>query len=442
MPDTKFVPEKYTGPKASEVLTKRKAYVHPSVLLYYKKPVCIVEGKGEWLWDDEGKRYLDAIAGIVTVSVGHCHPKVVQAIKRQNRLLMHTTTIYLHPNIGEFAEKLTSRLPKKLNTVYFVNSGSEANTLALEMARAYTKNYDFVALRNAYHGLGMAMGLTAHSTWKQQIPHGAGIHHAINPNTYRGTYLADDKDAAKKYASDIEDLILTATSGAVSGFICEPIQGVGGSVEMPKGYMKAAHEIVRKYGGLCISDEVQTGFGRCGNSYWGFQKDEDGVVPDIVTMAKGIGNGAPLAAVVTTREIAESLAKRVHFNTFGGNPVSCAAGSAVLDIIDEEKLQENSLIVGGYLIERLKELQSKYDIIGDVRGRGLMIGVEMVKDRKTKVPASVETLSIFETMKDLGVLIGKGGLFGNVLRIKPPMCFNKKDADFLVDTLEEAINKL
>ncbi|MEM7393682.1 MAG: aminotransferase class III-fold pyridoxal phosphate-dependent enzyme, partial [Verrucomicrobiota bacterium] len=345
--------------------------------------------------------------------------------------------IYLHPNLAEFAKTLTDRMPDGLDVCYFVNSGSEANDLAVMMSRLHTGNYDIIALRNGYHGgTSSAMGLTAHSTWKYNFPHSFGVHHAVCPDPYRGAWGRDDSDAAANYASDIKSVIQYATPGNVAAFFAESIQGVGGTVVYPDGYLKAAYDIVRDAGGVCIADEVQAGFGRTGSHYWGFETQ--GVTPDIVTMAKGIGNGAPLAAVVTTREIAESMAGRIHFNTFGGNPVSCAMGKAVLETIDNENLQQNCVDVGGHLKDRLIQLQEKHSIIGDVRGHGLMLGVELVKDRTTKEPATEACAHVFERAKELGLLIGKGGLFGSVLRIKPPMCMTGADADFMADVLDVA----
>src|SRR5271170_2473044 len=349
LPPCNHQPKKYTGPSAAEVLALRRQFMNPGIFLYYKNPIMLVEGSMQYVWDETGKRYLDGLAGIVTISVGHCHPQVVAAANKQNETMQHSTTIYLQPNVTLFAEKLASKMPGELKACYFVNSGSEANDLALLMARAYTANYDMIALRNAYHGGNSSgMGLTAHSNWKYNVPHSFGVHHAIAPYPYRGVYGYDDADAGRKYADDVKSLIDYATPGKVAGFIAESIQGVGGFVEFPQGYLKHAYEHVRAAGGVCIADEVQTGFGRTGSHYWGFETQ--GVIPDIVTMAKGIGNGAPLAAVVTTPKIAAVMAQKVHFNTFGGNPVVSAIGKAVLEVIDNEKLQANSLNLGNYIL--------------------------------------------------------------------------------------------
>ena len=441
LPPFDHQPGKYGGPSADEVLRLRKEFLNPGIFLYYKKPLMIVEGKMQYVWDDNGRRYLDALGGIVTVSVGHCHPTVVEAALRQNETLQHSTTIYLHPNIGEYAQKLASKMPGELKVCYFVNSGSEANDLALLMARAYTGNYDVIALRNGYHGGGMStMGLTAHRTWKYNVPHSFGVHHAVAADPYRGPWGRDDADAGENYAADIKELIDYATPGQVAAFIAESIQGVGGCVVFPDNYLKHAYEHVRAAGGVCIADEVQSGFGRTGTHYWGFQTQ--GVIPDIVTMAKGIGNGAPLGAVVTTQKIATTLAARTHFNTFGGNPVVSAQGIAVLDVIDREKLQENALKIGGRISTGLNRLMQQHNIIGDVRGKGLMLGIELVKDRTTKEPAREQCAQVLERAKEMGLLLGKGGLFGQTIRFSPPMCITEQDADFLLEVLDVAFREL
>jgi alanine-glyoxylate transaminase / (R)-3-amino-2-methylpropionate-pyruvate transaminase len=441
LPDFDYQPKPYAGPSAGEVLRLRKQFLNPGIFLYYKNPIMLVEGKMQYVWDERGKRYLDALGGIVTVSVGHCHPHVIDVARRQNETLQHSTTIYLHPNIAQYAQALATKMPGDLNVCYFVNSGSEANDLALLIARAYTGNYDVIALRNAYHGGNAAtMGLTAHRTWKFNMPHSFGVHHAIVPDPYRGLWGRDEDDAGKNYADDVKNLLDFATSGQVAAFIAESIQGVGGCVVFPDGYLKHAYEHVRAAGGLCIADEVQTGFGRTGTHYWGFETQ--GVIPDIVTMAKGIGNGCPLGAVVTTPKIAATLTQRIHFNTFGGNPVACAQGMAVLEVIEREKLQENSQTIGNRLLAGLNQLKEKYKLIGDVRGKGLLLGIELVKDQQSKEPAKEECAQILETCKEMGLLLGKGGLWGQTIRFSPPMCVNEQDADFLLDALDRAFSDL
>ena len=441
LPATHHQPKPYHGPSLAQVLTLRKQYLNPGIFLFYKKPIMLVEGRGQYVWDETGKRYLDGLGGIVTVSVGHCHPHVVEAARRQNETLQHSTTIYLHPNVAQFAEKLASKMPGDLKVCYFVNSGSEANDLALLMARAYTGNYDAIALRYSYHGGNAAgMGMTAHSTWKFNVPHSFGVHHALVPDPYRGPHGRNDPDAGKKYAADVKQLIDFATPGQVAAFIAESIQGVGGVVVYPDGYLAHVYKHVRAAGGVCIADEVQTGFGRTGTHFWGFEAH--GVIPDIVTMAKGIGNGCPLAAVVTTPQIAGVLSQRIHFNTFGGNPVVSAIGKAVLEVIEGEKLQENSAKIGNYILGGLEKLKAKYPIIGDVRGKGLMLGIEFVKDRETKEPAKAECAEVLERAKDMGLLLGKGGLQGSVIRFAPPMCVTQGDGDFMLEVIEAAVAQL
>jgi alanine-glyoxylate transaminase/(R)-3-amino-2-methylpropionate-pyruvate transaminase len=322
-----------------------------------------------------------------------------------------------------------------------VNDGSEANDLAVTMARLFTGNTDVIALRNGYHGGSpSAMGLTSHNTWKYPLPSALGVHHAVSPDPYRSPYSGSPEEIATKSAEDILGIIRYSTPGKIAAFIAEPIQGVGGATYGAPNYLKEAYKITRDNGGLCIADEVQTGFGRTGDHYWGFENFD--VVPDFVTMAKGIGNGVPLAAVTTRMDIAQALTQRIHFNTFGGNPVCMAAGLAVLDVIDEDGLQENSRVIGKRLKDGFRELAKSHQLIGDVRGMGLMLGVELVRDRKTKEPAKKETLALLEAAREMGVLVGKGGLDGNVLRIKPPMCITADDADFTLDVLDQALSAI
>jgi alanine-glyoxylate transaminase/(R)-3-amino-2-methylpropionate-pyruvate transaminase len=436
MPSFDYTPPPYTGPSADEILAKRKAHLSPSLFHFYTKPLNVVDGKMQYLFDDSGRRYLDAFGGIATVSCGHCHPDVVTAIVNQINRIQHSTVLYLNHAIGDFAEALTAKMPGDLKIVFFTNSGTEANELAIMMARLYTGCQDIISLRNAYHGNAAGtMGATAQSCWKFNVVQ-TGVHHAMNPDPYRGMFGAD----GEKYARDVQELIDFGTSGQVAGFMSEAIQGVGGIVELADGYLPAVYKSIKKAGGLCIADEVQAGFARTGSHFWGFENK--GVVPDIVTLAKGIGNGIPLGAVVTTPEIAQVLTRRNYFNTFGGNPVCTAAGLAVLNVIEKEKLQENAFVVGSHLKDRLNSLKDKYELIGDVRGKGLMLGVELVTDRELKTPAKAETLHVMDQMKEMGVLIGKGGYYGNVFRITPPLCFTKEDADFVVDAMDYVLSKM
>jgi alanine-glyoxylate transaminase / (R)-3-amino-2-methylpropionate-pyruvate transaminase len=440
MPPFDHVPARYVGPSRDEVLLLRQRHVNPAVFTLYREPLMIVEGKMQYLFDETGRRYLDLFAGIVTVSCGHCHPKVVQRVQEQTARLQHATTIYLHPNLPLLARKLASKMPEGLDVTYFVNSGSEANDLAVTMARLYTGNLDVIAVRNAYHGGSpSSIGLTSHHTWKFPLPGPAAVHHALSPDPSGSNMTGTPEEIASGAAADVRELIRYSTPGAIAAFIAEPIQGVGGVTRGAPNYFREAYAIAREYGGICIADEVQTGFGRTGDHYWGFQNY--GVTPDIVTMAKGIGNGVPLAAVTTRSEIAEALTRRIHFNTFGGNPVSMAAGLAVLDVIDEDGLQENARKLGGHFLAGLRRLQDRHPLVGDVRGMGLMLGVQLVSDPATRTPATAETLEVLEAAREMGVLLGKGGLDGNVLRIKPPLCITKQDVDCALEVLDEAFER-
>jgi alanine-glyoxylate transaminase/(R)-3-amino-2-methylpropionate-pyruvate transaminase len=440
LPKSAHAPAPYDGPTRDEVLAMRRQYLTPGLITYYRDPLLVVEGHMQYLWDETGKQYLDAFAGIVTVSVGHCHPAIVAKVREQVGRLQHATTLYLHPTIGQLAKALAERMPggSGLAVTEFTNSGSEANELAILMAREYTGNTEVISLRNAYHGATQgAMGLTAHGTWKFKSNPSLGVKHAVPGYCYRCPFGLEYPSCDVKCARDIEDVIRYETSGEVACFIAEPIQGVGGVVTPPPEYFSIAYEIVRKYGGLCIADEVQTAFGRTGTAYWGFENW--GVTPDLVTTAKGIGNGIPLAACTTRPEIAAMLKNRLHFKTFAGNAVSMTQGLATLEVVDREGIQQNALNVGTHLKERLKELQEHQPLIGEVRGMGLMLGVELVRDRQTREPATTETAEVLERCKERGLLIGKGGLFANTLRIKPPMCLTRDDADFLVDCLDEVL---
>ncbi|KAL5467522.1 hypothetical protein EMCRGX_G031766 [Ephydatia muelleri] len=442
MPPCNFTPKPYKGMTYEDTVKARKDHLVPGMVTYYKKPLLIDQGHMQWLFDYEGKRYLDLIAGIVTVSVGHCHPKVNARAQEQQSKLWHTTNIYMHPTIHQYVKKLAAKMPGNLKVVYLTNSGGEANDLAMVMARLYTGSYDIISLKNGYHGAGpYCGGLTALNTWRFPLAGGFGIHHATTPDVFRGPWggancrdsIAQTQrkcncpegscNAANMYAEQLNDVLKYSCSKKVAAFFAEPIQGVGGTVQHPKTYLKQVYAMVRERGGLCVSDEVQTGFGRLGTHFWGFEAN--GVIPDIVTMAKGIGNGYPMGAVVTTPEIAQVMSSALHFNTFGGNPVACAVASAVLDVIEEDKLQENSRKVG------------------DVRGKGLMLGVEFVKSKKSVEPLpATEVNEIWERLKDSGVLVGKGGLHGNVFRIKPPMCITAEDVHFAVAVLRQALSEV
>jgi alanine-glyoxylate transaminase/(R)-3-amino-2-methylpropionate-pyruvate transaminase len=440
LPQCKHTPEPYTGPTRAETLALRTQYLTPGLIKLYKDPLMIVEGNMQYVWDETGKRYLDGYAGICTISVGHCHPKVIEATRKQVGKLQHMTTVYLHPTIGLFAKKLVEHMPanSKLSNVYFTNSGSEANEVAILAAREFTKNSDIISLRNGYHGgTSATMNLTAHGTWKFKSNPGVTVKNATPGYCYRCPYGLTYPSCDLKCAKDVKNLIQYETSGEVAVFIGECMQGVGGVVTPPKEYFKIVYDIVRQHGGLCVADEVQGGFGRSGTKFWAFENWD--VTPDIVTMAKGIGNGVPLAAMVARPEISATLASRIHFNTFAGNPVCMTQGLATLEVIDAEGIQANALRVGTHLKNRLLELQKKHPLIGEVRGMGLMLGIELVKDRVTKEPAKNQLAALMELARERGLLVGKGGYYGNVVRLKPPMCLTIDDANFLVDCLDEVL---
>ncbi len=424
--------------KTNEILQKRKKYLGRSLSVSYQKPLHIVRGFGQYLYDATGRRYLDTVNNVA--HVGHEHPKVVRAAQRQIGVL-NTNTRYLHENVVRYAEKLTGTLPSALSVVHFVNSGSEANELALRMAETYSGQKDMIAVEVGYHG--NTSRVIDVSSYKFDGKGGKGApdttHIVPIPDVYRGKFK-NPETAGEAYAASIEEAIAKIQSDGrnVAGFICESILSCGGQIELPSNYLKYAYKAVRAAGGVCIADEVQVGFGRVGVHFWGFELS--GVVPDIVTMGKPIGNGHPLAAVVCTPEVAAAFANGMeYFNTFGGNPVSCAIGEAVLDVIETEKLQENALEVGNYLLKGLKALQAKHPIIGDVRGKGFFLGFELVRNRETLEPADKETAYLASRMRELGFLMSTDGLYHNVIKIKPPICFNKENADLLLKYLDKTL---
>lgn len=424
-----------------EILQKRQQFLGKNLSLSYKKPLHIVRAYKQFLYDANGRRYLDTVNNVP--HIGHQHPKVVEAAKRQIEVL-NTNTRYLHQNIVEYAEQLLATFPPELSVVYFVNSGSEANELALRMAKTATNQQNMIAVEVGYHG--NTNETIAVSSYKFDSEGGNGkpqhTHLLPIPDTYRGQFK-NPETAGEQYAQFAQNVIeiLDQNGQKVAGFICESILSCGGQVVLPKGYLKKVYQYVRNAGGICIADEVQVGFGRVGEKFWGFELQN--VVPDIVTMGKPIGNGHPMAAVVTTQKVADAFNNGMeYFNTFGGNPVSCAIGKAVLEVVQTEKLQQNALEVGQYLKTKLNNLQSKFSIIGDVRGKGLFLGIELIRDAKTLEAADTEASFITNRMRENAILMSIDGPLHNVLKIKPPMCFTKNDADFLVVTLEKVLEEL
>ncbi len=423
---------------SDEIRSKHKEFLFPSVANYYKEPLAIDKGEGCYVFDPEGNKYLDFFGGILTVSVGHTNPKVTVKIKEQVDKLQHVSTLYPTENIVTLAEKLAEITPGELKKTFFTSSGTEADETAVFMARHFTGNQEVIALRHGYSGRSMlSMSLTGHAPWRHGGTYIPGIKHAFSPYCYRCPLSLEYPSCDIKCAKDIEELILTTTTGQIAGFIAEPIQGVGGFVTPPKEYFEVAVPIIKKYGGIFIADEVQTGFGRTGKRMFGIEHWN--VQPDIITAAKGIANGTPLGVTTTTTTIADSFTG-LTISTFGGNPVSMAAALATIQVIEEEKLAENAFDVGSYLREALEDLQKKHNAIGDVRGLGLMQACEFVKENKEPDPQMVSNL--FEEMKKEKVLIGKGGLFGNVVRISPPLNISRTEVDDFIQAMDRSLDRL
>jgi len=423
----------------AETLARRRQLLGRNLSIAYQNPIKIVRGSMQYLYDEEGREYLDAYNNVA--HVGHCHPRVVQAGQRQMAVL-NTNTRYLSDLINEYAANLTATLPDWLNVCFFVNSGSEANELALRLARAHTRSKDLIVLDHAYHG--NTNTLIDISPYKHNGPGGQSapgwVHTVPLPDLYRGLYKSDDVEATEKYAQHVNEVVAQVGADHLCGFIAESMPSVGGQIFLPENYLKRVYSSVRSAGGVCIADEVQTGYGRIGKHFWGFEKYN--VVPDIVVLGKPIGNGHPIGAVITTREIADSFDNGMEFfSTFGGNNVSCAIGIAVLQTVVEENLQSHADTVGSRMLQQLCELESRFDIIGDVRGSGLFLGVELVRDRNTLEPATDAARSVINEMRERGILLGTDGPFHNVLKIRPPMPFTESDGDRLVETLAEVLNR-
>ena len=424
---------------AQEILDVRDSHLSPALSISYNEPLKIVRGVMQYLYDENGRTYLDAVNNVA--HVGHCHPRVVRAGQEQMAVL-NTNTRYLHEGLARYAERLCSTLPEPLRVCFFVCSGSEANELALRLARSHTRSAETIVIDAGYHG--NTTSLIEISSYKFDGPGGTGapphVHKVPMPDLYRGQFKRSDPLAAENYTRHVSSAIeqIEHDGGRVGAFICESLLGCGGQIVLPDGYLEEVYQRVRKAGGVCIADEVQVGFGRVGSHFWGFETQR--VVPDIVTMGKPIGNGHPLGAVVTTPEIAASFSNSMeYFNTFGGNPVSCAIGLAVLDVIESERLQENALKTGTRLMDELRDLMEEHPLIGDVRGLGLFVGIELVLDRETLAPAADQANYVVNRMKQRGILLSTDGPFHNVIKIKPPLVFTGANADFLVSTLDKIL---
>jgi 4-aminobutyrate aminotransferase-like enzyme len=423
-----------------EILKKKAEYIFPCVTTYYAEPLIADHARGYHLWDIEGREYLDFFGGILTVGVGHCNPKVTSRIKEQADRLQHCSTVYPTEAMVALAEKLAEITPGRIQKSFFTNSGTEANEKAILVARMATGSYDVVALRHAYSGHSeLAKSLTAMSNWRRAGVIGVGISHALNPYCYRCPLKLTYPDCGAACAEDVENTIQTTTSGAIAAFHAEPIQGAGGVITPPPEYFKLVFSIVKKYGGLFISDEVQTGFARTGTKWFGIEHWE--VEPDIITCAKSMANGSPVGATLATPEVADSY-KGLTISTFGGNPVTAVAARATIEVIEEERLLENVERVGRYLRQKLEGLQAKYPLIGDVRGLGLIQGMELVKDPKTKEPAPQETNQFMERCRENGLLIGKGGLWGSVIRLAPPLNIKEAQVDDAIERMDRSLSAM
>jgi len=421
-----------------EIYEKHKKYLVPCVATYYKEPLILDRGKGKYVYDIDGKEYLDFFGGIVTISVGHCDDEITSKIYEQMKRLQHSSTLYPNIPVVSLAEKLAQITPGKLEKSFFTNSGAEAVETAILLAQLYTKSHEVIALRHCYSGPTLlAMNITAHSNYRLVESLIPGIKHAHNAYCFRCAFGKEYPSCDLECAKDVKELIETTTSGHPAAFIAEPIQGVGGFITPPKEYFKEVVSIVKKYGGLFICDEVQTGWGRTGGKMFGIEHWE--VEPDIMVMAKGAANGAPVGLTIATPEVGDSL-KGSHLSTFGGNPVTAIAILATIDVIEKRKLVQNAEKMGMYLRDRLNGLKEKYRAIGEVRGMGLIQGMEIVKAKKEPAPDFVA--EIFESTKEQGLLIGKGGLYGNVIRITPPLTVEKGEIDQAIQVMDRAFEKI
>ena len=424
----------------NQLLEMRKKYLSPSLSLSYDKPLHIVRAKGQFLYDSKGDRYLDAVNNIQ--HVGHCHPKVVSAASEQYGIL-NTNTRYLDETVINYAKDLTNYLPNGLTTCFFTNSGSESNDLALRLARTATDSKETIVLDGAYHG--HVSSLIDISPYKHNSKGGSGppsyVHTVPMPDSYRGKYRGEE--ALTGYIDELKNILYSIKKNGknISAFVVESIMGCGGQLILPDGFLERAFELVRDEGGVCIADEVQIGFGRVGSKFWGFETAN--VQPDIVTMGKSMGNGHPLSVVVTKKQIADKFNNGMeYFNSFGGNPVSCAVGKAVLNVIEDEKLQQNAHKVGEYLLEKLKQLQGEFPLIGQVRGMGLFIGIELIKEKSKLIPAHAEAEKVVNEMMRKRILLSTDGPDHNVIKIKPPMVFSTENADELVLNLSEVLGNM
>ena len=431
--------EKSAHPSAADTAALRAKHLLPLPGPMFSKPIQIVSGKMQFLYDENGKEYLDGFAGVATVSIGHSHPHFVSKLKAQIDQLQHNPPLYLHPAVGAFAKRLADKaktVNPEMEYCFFTNSGSEANEMAAFLAKAYTGRHDFVAVQRSYHGRTlMTVALTGQNTWRNLQPYPAGV--SFTPTDYAYRFDGTPEQSTKAALRGLEMTIKSGSQGKIAGFFAETIMGVGGAITPGREYFQEAAAITRRHGGLFICDEVQAGVGRTGDHYFGIK--HWGAKPDIIVMAKGLANGYPIGAVITTKEIGDAMKGLLHYNTFGGGPMAMAAAEAVMDVVENDDLAGNARKVGDRMFAGLRKLQEKSPVVGDVRGMGLMVGVELVKDKKSKEPNAELAVKVVDSMKDQGVLVGKGGLEGNTIRIKPPLCITTADADRIVGALEQAL---
>ena len=410
-----------------EIILASEKYLFPAVFHYFEKPLVLDHAKDQYVWDADNKQYLDFFGGIVTVSVGHSNENVVRAVRKQAERLVHVSSLFRTEPAAALAAKIASVTPEGLTKSFFTSSGTEAVETAVMLARAHTGHHEIIALRHSYHGRSaLGMSLTGHGSWRGAGSAQPGILHAHNAYCYRCPLGLTYPSCDVKCATDVGDLIETATTGVIAGFLAEPIQGIGGCITPPLEYFPIIRDIVKQHGGLLISDEVQTGWGRTGKHWFGIE--HYAVEPDILVGAKGLANGLPIGVTVSRPEIADSV-RFLTMATFGGNPVSTAAAKAVIDFIEEKDLRANCAEVGAYLRDGLLELQEQFPLIGDVRGMGLLQAMELVMDRETKEPAVEQAARLLEACREHGLLVGKGGLRGNIIRLSPPMNISKADVD-------------
>ncbi|XP_038940911.1 5-phosphohydroxy-L-lysine phospho-lyase isoform X2 [Rattus norvegicus] len=429
--------------KAATLDLRRRLLSSSCRLFFPENPVKIIRGQGQYLYDEQGREYLDCINNVA--HVGHCHPTVVQAAHEQN-LVLNTNSRYLHDNIVDYAQRLSETLPEKLSVFYFLNSGSEANDLALRLARQYTGHQDVVVLDHAYHGhLSSLIDISPYK-FRNLDGQKEWVHVAPLPDTYRGPYREDHPDPAGAYASEVKHVISSAQKKGrkIAAFFAESLPSVSGQIIPPAGYFSQVAEHIRRAGGLFVADEIQVGFGRVGKHFWAFQLEGEDFVPDIVTMGKSIGNGHPVACLATTQAVSRAFEATgvEYFNTFGGNPVSCAVGLAVLDVLKTEQLQAHATNVGSFLMEHLSQQKAKHPIIGDVRGTGLFIGVDLIKDETLRTPATEEAEYLVSRLKENYILLSTDGPGRNILKFKPPMCFSLDNAQHVVAKLDDILTDM